>query len=163
MDHRTSAACNLVPARRNSGRRRVPRHLSCPASRRLRGNVPLAEGTRRPHFRGTVKGEAAGNLPIGRFPARTVTGNPLPEKKKRRRKPPTEIFGKGLTTRGKCGMIRVRGNTGDGYFLRLVRITARHWKCEGGYFFLLNDRMTKIVVTNDSTTPENCISCSKVM
>jgi len=30
----------------------------------------------------------------------------------------------------------------------------------GGYFFLY-DRMTTIVVINDSTTPENCISCSK--
>ena len=43
------------------------------------------------------------------------------------------------------------------------QITAHRLVAEGGYFFLLNDRMTKIVVINDNTTPENCISCSKVM
>ena len=67
-----------------------------------------------------------------------------------------------LTNQKKCAIMKIRGNTGDGCYLPLTEITA-NFRGAGGYFFLLNDRMTKIVVINDNTTPENCISCSKVM
>ena len=76
--------------------------------------------------------------------------------------PSVNILCKSLDKSKKCAIIKVRGNTGDGCYLPLTEITA-NFRGAGGYFFLLNDRMTKIVVINDNTTPENCISCSKVM
>ena len=39
-----------------------------------------------------------------------------------------DFFAKGLDFFGKCAIIKIRGNTGDGYFLRLVKITANSGK-----------------------------------
>ena len=48
----------------------------------------------------------------------------------------SRIFGKGVDFSRFCAIIKVRGNTGDGYFPRLSKITAPSWEATGGYLFL---------------------------
>ena len=61
----------------------------------------------------------------------------------------------------KSAIIKVRGNTGDGYSLRLIKITAMHWECQGGYFFLFCISITNF--TTASTKVPSRRSSSKVM
>ena len=74
---------------------------------------------------------------------------------------PCNFFRKSLDKIKKSAIIKVRGNTGDGHFLLLVKITARHWECLGGYFFLFCISITNF--TTASTNVPSRRSSSKVM
>ena len=47
----------------------------------------------------------------------------------------SRIFGKGVDFFRFCAIIKIRGNTGDGCYLRIVKITAPSWKLQAVIFF----------------------------
>ena len=53
----------------------------------------------------------------------------------------SRIFGKGVDFFRFCAIIKVRGNTGDGCYLRLVKITASGWKLKAVISFCSECRL----------------------
>ena len=72
-----------------------------------------------------------------------------------------QIFSKrGLTKGGKCAMIKVRGNTGDGCSLRSFRNNRQSVGARGGYFFLFCMSSTNLITA--STKVQSRRNSSKV-